>query len=136
LELLLLEPGYLAQIESAIDPAAITSPAAREIYDACRRLAATGEPPELGRLMVQFDDVDMKSLVVQLDESSAAKSSTDHERRLQDLVHAYEQRLEEDRRRKTLAAAQQDEASAPESLADFCQQSHSKHLREYERRKK
>ena len=136
LELLLVAPEYLARIEDAFAPEAIAAPAARQIYDAYRRLAADDDVPQLGQLMLQFDDPGMKNLVVQLDESSAAKSSADREQWLHDLIDTYERRHDEDRRRQTLATAQHDEASAEGLLADFCQQARTKHLSEYERRKK
>jgi DNA primase len=134
LELLLVAPEYLARIEDALDREAFTSPSALAIYDAYRRLAADDDVPELGQLMLQFDDPDMKSLVAQLDESSAAKASDDRERWLQGLVEAHQRRREENRQRQTLAAAQQDNASAEALAAEFFQRTRAKHLSEYERR--
>ncbi len=43
---------------------------------------------------------------------------------------------EETTRRADLAAARQSDASAEQLLAQFCEQAKSKHLNDYERRKK
>jgi DNA primase len=136
LELVLLAPDYLPRIEAAIEPSAIASTAARQIYDAYRRMAATGDALDPGRLMLQFDDPDMKSLVAQLDESSMAKSLDDRQRWLQGLIEAYQRRHDEDEQRKALATAQQDKTSAEALAAEFFQRSRAKHLSEYERRKR
>lgn len=136
LELLLLEPAFLPRIASAIEPTAITSDAARRIYDSCCRLAQHGGPCDFGRLLAAFDDPEMKSLLVQLDESCATKASADRERWFADLLETYRRRREEAERRVALAAARQNSGDAEDILARFCEQAKSKHLSEYERRKK
>ena len=90
----------------------------------------------VGRVLAEFDDPDMKSLVVQLDESCATKARADRERWLADLLDTHRRRSEEALHRSRLAAARQDTNEAEQLLASFCEQSKSKHLSEYERRKK
>jgi DNA primase len=136
LELVLLEPKYLARVESILESPPFESPIARQIYDACRRLLADGSPFEFGRLLAQFDEADIKSLLVQLDESCATKKAADRERWLQDLVDTDRRRRDEADRRRSLAAAQQNSGDAEQLLAQFLDQSKSKHRTEYERRKK
>jgi DNA primase len=136
LELVLLDPSVVRRIVVAIEPSAITSNTASRIFSACCRLVEDGWQNDFGRLLAEFDDPGMKNLLVQLDESSATKVSADRERWLADLLEANRRRREETQHRSRLAAARQDGDEAEQLLAQFCEQSKSKHLSEYERRKK
>jgi hypothetical protein len=71
---------------------------------------------------------------VQLDESSQAKASADREQWLQDLLATADRRRDERSRRQSLDDAQSGDAET--LLARFYQESRSKQLGEYERRKK
>ncbi len=136
LELLILDPSYTTRLQETIQLAAISSPAARVIFVACCRLAEQGESQDFGRLLAEFDDPAMKNLLVALDESAATKAEADRDRWLADLFETYRRRAEETQRRAVLAAARQSDASAEQLLAQFCEQTKSKHRNEYERRKK
>lgn len=136
LELLILDPSFVARVSAVVDPNSITSEAARQIYAACCRLSEDDWRDDFGRLLAEFDDPDMKSLLVQLDESCATKSSADRERWLADLIETHRRRGEKADHRQHLAAAREDAGEADQLLAQFCEQSKSKHLSDYERRKK
>jgi DNA primase len=136
LELALLDTVYLRRAREVIEPTAIKSNAARRIFGTICQLVESDGELDFGSLLAQFDDVETKSLLVELDESSATKQTADRERWWQDLVRSQHRGREEAARRATLAAAQQSTGDAEQLLADFCQQSKSKHLDEYERRKK
>jgi DNA primase len=135
LELVILEPTMVARLADVIEPTTISSPVARRIFIACCRLAEQGLN-DFGRLMVAFDEPAMKNLLVQLDESAATKTNADRERWFADLVETARRRGDESSRRATLFAARQSDASAEQLLAQFYEQSRSKHLSDYERRKK
>jgi DNA primase len=136
LELVLLDPAIVRRIVVAIEPSAISSTAASRIFAACYRLVEDGWQNDFGRLLAEFDDPGMKNLLVQLDESSATKTTADRERWLADLMETDRRRREETEHRARLAAARQDGDEAEQLLAKFCEQSKTKHLNEYERRKK
>jgi DNA primase len=136
LELLLIDPSLVSRVAGVVEPGAITSDAARRIYAACCRLPEEDWREDFGRLLAEFDDVETKSLLVQLDESCAAKASVDRERWLADVLETYGRRREEAGHRARLAAARQDASEAEQLLAQFCEQTKSKHLSDYERRKK
>jgi DNA primase len=136
LELVLLDPSILSRLQPMIDPAAVASVAGREIYATCCRLAGDGWQKDFGRLMAEFDDPNMKNLLVQMDESCQTKTLADRERWLADLLESHRRRGEESAHRHRLAAARQDGDNAEQLLAQFCEQSKSKHLSEYERRKR
>ena len=81
---------------------------------------------DFGRLLAEFDEPEMKSLLVQLDESCATKGTADRERWLADLLETHRRRDEEKDRRTYLAAARQSADNAEQLLAEFCEQAKSK----------
>jgi len=136
LELVFLDPSLVARLRPIIEPATMTSNAGRQIYAACCRLVEDGWQNDFGRLLAEFDDPAMKNLLVQLDESCQTKLTADRERWLADLLETSRRRGEETADRKRLAAARRQGSDAEQLLAQFCEQSKSKHLTEFERRKK
>jgi hypothetical protein len=136
LELLILQPHFINRLAEVVEPTALTSQAARFIYETCCRLVDRGQPCDFNRLMTEFDDPGLKNLLVSLDESCAIKESADAERWLADLLETYRKRQDESQRRLALAAARENSSDAEQLLARFCEQSKSKHLSDYERRKK
>jgi DNA primase len=136
LELVLADPTMLPRIALEIEPADFSSEIARRIYDACQRQHDDGGPFDFGRLLTDFDEPEVKNLLVELDESCAAKSTVDRERWWRDLSAAAQRRRDEQERRLALASAQQDPAEAERALDHFYQHSRTKNLSEYERRKK
>lgn len=136
LELIILDHTMLTRVADVIDSNSISSPVARRIYIGCCRLAEQGMYDDFGRLMAAFDDANIKNLLVQLDESAATKAKADRERWFADLLDSHRRRGESAGHRATLAAARQSDGDAEQLLAQFCEQSKSKHLSDYERRKK
>jgi DNA primase len=135
-ELLLAHPEYFARIHAAIDPDQIESELGRRVYTTWDRLAANDVGPELPQLLLEFDNPSMQSLLVGIDEAAAEKPTTEPERLLQDVLAGYARRQLDLNRRAVLAAARKDANSAEDLLAQFCEQTKSKHLSDYERRKK
>ena len=136
LELILLEPALFARIEAVVDAAAFESDVARAIFAACLRLAHDEQPIDFQHLAFAFDDAATKNVLVELDESSQAKAAADRQQWLHDLLAGAQRRQEAIARRRALAAAQQGPADAEALLERFYEQSRSKQLSEYERRKK
>jgi hypothetical protein len=91
---------------------------------------------DFGRLLAEFDHPEVKNLLVQLDDSCQTKAAADRERWLADILESYGRRGEETADRKRLAAARQNDENAEQLLAQYRELSRSKHLSEYERRKK
>ena len=134
LELILLDPAQLTRIEAAIEPEMFETEFAHRVYDTCRELFHQGQPLDFARLALEFDDPAAKSQLGAIDESSQAKASADREQWLQDLLASAERRGDDRHRRQTLQAAQGGDAEA--ILARFYEESRSKQLGHYERRKK
>jgi DNA primase len=136
LELVILDPTMIARVADVVEPAAISAPFARRIFAACCRLADEGAHEDFGRLLAAFDEPAMKNLLVELDESAAKKADADRERWLADVIDAQHRKSADAERRAALATARQSDDQAEQLLAQFCEQSKSKHRSDYERRKK
>jgi len=73
MELLVAYPECLPTVREAVDPRAITSRICRAIYETSCRLSDAGIQPTFDRLMLEFDQAAVKSLLVELDEGLVAK---------------------------------------------------------------
>jgi hypothetical protein len=100
LELLIAHPECLPIVRPQIGPRLLTAESARRIYQTCCRLADAGVVPSFDRLMLEFDQPTVKSLLVELDEGARAKGTrdADPETLLGELIKTF-QRKEADRQR-------------------------------------
>lgn len=137
LELVILDPAMLGRVAASIDPESISSPVARRIYNGCVRLAEQGMYGDFGRLMAAFDDENIKSLLVQLDDLAAEKSSANREDWFAGLIETQRRNSDAADKRASLAAARQiPDDDALQLLAQSIIQNRPKQLSDYERRKK
>lgn len=91
LEILIGHPQCVAVVRDEIRPEQLAHQGCRAIYAACCQLADEGIPPTFERLMLEFDDQAMKSLLVELDETGRAKGITEPEALLEDLMRRIQQ---------------------------------------------
>jgi DNA primase len=128
LELVLLAPGCLAQLREKISPEQLTSAAARAILTNC--YAWVGSSTSLfDRLLVQFDEPELKSLLVDLDERGRAKGESEIEAKLADVVARFRDRsAESEQRRQTsvLAERRVDEKTEVEILRKIIERERSR----------
>jgi DNA primase len=73
LELIIAHPECIESARSRIEIAWLSAAPCRRIYETCCRLADEGISPTFDRLMLEFDEPTVKSLLVELDEGGAAK---------------------------------------------------------------
>ena len=73
LELLIAHPECIESVRSRIAAEQLAAEPCRRIYETCCRLADEGVVPTFDRLMLEFDQPAIKSLLVELDESGQAK---------------------------------------------------------------
>jgi DNA primase len=92
LELLMRYPECLGAARAAIGMEQIASGGCRSVYAACCRLADAGVAPTFERLMLEFDDPGVKSLLVELDETGAARKIADPQGLLEELIKSFERR--------------------------------------------
>ncbi len=93
-ELLVVYPDTWLAARAAIALTALTSSALRRIYETGCRLLDVGVLPDFDRLILEFDDPSLKSLLVDLDEQGRAKGSRMAEpaELLKELFKAFQRR--------------------------------------------
>ncbi|OHB71444.1 MAG: DNA primase [Planctomycetes bacterium RBG_13_63_9] len=101
LELLIAHPPCLPAVRAGLEPEQVAPGQFRQIYETCCRLSDEGLAPDFDRLMLEFDEPAIKSLLVELDEAARAKKAardTDPETLIRELMRTVEQQ-EADRQR-------------------------------------
>jgi DNA primase len=104
LEAILCRPTCLSQIAGQIRAEDMQSEVSSLIYRLCLELWNGGETPSYERLMLQLEDLRAKSLLVELDEACRAKSETDRQLELEQILESYHRRKEDERNRVRIAA--------------------------------
>jgi len=88
LEILVGHPELVSQARAEIAGEQLAFEPARRIYQACCRLSDAGRTPTFDCLMLEFEDLTIKSLLVELDERGRAKEVTDPESLLASLIRS------------------------------------------------
>ena len=111
LELLIAHPECIESLRSRIAAEQLAAEPCRRIYETCCRLADKGTVPAFDRLMLEFDEPAIKSLLVELDESGQAKGrpAADPEPLLNDLIKNLEQKEIERQRPAQIVAPREGE---------------------------
>lgn len=104
IEILLQEPEAVSKIAESIAPGQLTDPICRQVFIKCRELSAAGETPHFDRLLLEFDDPAMKSLLVALDERGRDRGGSDLVNQLPDLLASFQLRNEKRERQHAMAA--------------------------------
>jgi DNA primase len=115
LELVLAAPAILDRLAESVKPNQIAANLARQVYVRALELRALGVPVDFHRLLLEFDDPQVKNLLVELDEQARLKPNVEFEVRLQDVLASFQRRVnaEEVRAQTTRLNAEQ----LPESEA-------------------
>ena len=100
LEVLVQYPQCVAPARAAIAAERIVSPSCRRIYETCCRLTDAGIEPTFAKLMLEFDQPALQSLLVDLEEQGHAKGNplTDPEALIKELIRGFQKREAEKRR--------------------------------------
>lgn len=106
LELLLVHPQQWALARTRLSAQQITAPPLRRFFETGCRLLDAGATPDFARLMLEFDEPSLKSLLVELDEQGRAKQSrlTDPPTLLQELVKTFHRKEVEKQRPSQIVA--------------------------------
>jgi DNA primase len=89
LEIILLEPEAVPAAAEVIRSEHLESTIARRIFSRCCELSGAGTTPEFSRLLLEFDEPMVKSLLVDLDEQGREKTSVEPAARLRELLDVY-----------------------------------------------
>jgi DNA primase len=112
LELVLLNPESMTAMAESIRADSLAAAHLRLIYARCCELASAGIRPDFERLMLEFDDERIKSLLVDVEEQARLKSAGDTAARLRDLLKWHQRKHEE------TAVQAQARALAEQALGD------------------
>ncbi len=94
LEVLLQDPGALPEIRNVVSPDDLPTADCRRLLERCFSLYDSGEAPTFERLLLEFDDPQMKSLLVRHDESGRAKHGAEFASVLRQLLADYRARAQ------------------------------------------
>jgi DNA primase len=122
LELLLTAPDVIERMASDVMPEDIEHPLAQNIFAMCLELKRAGRPFGFESLLLSFDDLESKSLLVRLDEESRAKRQSDVAQRVSDLLQAVRRRRFQEQERKDralLASGHLSQQQELESLSNY-----------------
>ncbi len=89
LQILLQAPDRLDEIRREIDPEQFRCPRRREIFVRACVLSGAGVVPTFEQLMLEFDELEMKALLVQLDDERRAMHRNDLAKELKDLLQTF-----------------------------------------------
>ncbi len=107
-ELLIAFSELLDQAREVFSAEQITEAPLKQIYETICRLAEEGTTPDFDRLMLEFDQADMKNLLVELDQSPRIEGITDPVPLLKELIENYK-RTKSDKQHPSQLAALKDE---------------------------
>ncbi len=89
MELLVRHPECLPALRAVLRPEALDHPACRLVFQTACRLLDEGIEPGFDRLVLEFEDPVLKSLLVEWDENAAEKQVTDPQPVLEELIRSY-----------------------------------------------
>jgi hypothetical protein len=89
LEILIRHPQCLALARETLRAEQLGSRRCRAIFETLCRLSDAGQTPTFDRLMLEFDDPAIKSLLVDLEEVGSAKGVTEPEAVLKQWISAF-----------------------------------------------
>jgi len=117
-ELLIVYPETWSVARAAISPGQLVSLALRKIYETGCRLLDVGVLPGFDRLILEFDDPSLKSLLVDLDEQGRAKGSqtADPVESLTELLRAFQRREVEKQQPGRLVALREQNLAEDQEL--------------------
>ncbi|HEX4146303.1 MAG TPA: DNA primase [Pirellulales bacterium] len=117
LELVVAAPIILGRAAESVKPSQFNAPFAREIYSRALDLAAAGVTPDFPRLLLEFDDPQVKNLLVELDEQARQKPAVEIDARLQDVLASFQHRVGTAQMQTDTARLKQQQLSDDEALA-------------------
>jgi hypothetical protein len=102
----------MLRIVEAVPPEALQSAACRSIYVLGAQLAQAGVEPAFERLILECEEPDVRKLLFELDESSRAKSGSDRQLELDQILESYRRRKEDVEHHQTVVALCKEESEA------------------------
>jgi DNA primase len=130
LEIVVQRPELIERVLQVMGPDELGSEVCRRICLACHDLLEYEGEVDFHRLLVSFDEPEIKSLLVDLDERGSMKQSSPVDERLELLLAGLRRRKQEAESRRRLAALRDrntDEQEGVKLLLEAIQQERSRH---------
>jgi DNA primase len=109
------------QVFDAVSRDDLATPAAKTLYSKCLELHALGESADFQRLLLEFDDLQVKTLLVELDAQAHALGSAEIDTRLADILASFRRRRDDHARRAHTAALKTNQLQEDEALSILLQ---------------
>ncbi|REJ68094.1 MAG: DNA primase [Planctomycetota bacterium] len=125
IEILLQEPEAVSRAAESLRPEAIQDARLRTIYAKCCELLEAGVSAELDRLLLEFEDPAMQSMLVKLDEAGRERGGSDLAAQLPDVLESLARRRERHEQRRLTTAMKEkrfDQQEEVEQLEDMFRQ--------------
>jgi len=119
LEILICHPQLVPTARAAIGGEQFARGPVRRVYEACCRLSDAKTGPTFERLMLEFDDSSIKSLLVDLEEEGRNKAVTDPETLLKELLKRRKTQLQDPARMAAFRDEGLDESQTDEMLKEL-----------------
>lgn len=126
LELLLLEPESITEVAAVVRADDLKSPLCGRILTRSVDLARHGVTPDFHRLLLEFDEPEIKDLLVRCDEQGRSKAERCAQKGdfsvrqcIQKLLESYRRREEDQHRRGQIAAIKEHRVDAGEEVELF-----------------
>jgi hypothetical protein len=100
----MLVPDAMPRIVETVRVERLSSQSVRQVFVACCELSRRGSLPTLDRLLNEFEQPAIHSLLVELDDRGHARGSSDATTRLERLLETLRNREENRRHREQVAA--------------------------------
>jgi hypothetical protein len=119
---LVLQSAQVAtRVFDAVTSDDLPSAAAKLLYGKCLQLHASGQSPDFDRLLLEFDDLQVKTLLVELDARAQALGSAEIDVRLTDLLAGFDRRRQQRGRQAQHAALRTNQLQEDEALSILLQ---------------
>lgn len=117
LELLVRAPAHPLLVEGLVELDHLQNELARRLFARWRQLTAAGVLADQPRLLLEFDDAEIKTVLVELDDLAARKPLDDVTAAIRDVAAALERRRHSSRRHSSLAALKDGKLAEDDALA-------------------
>jgi hypothetical protein len=121
MSILIRWPDAITRVMHAIEPEELQNQVCREVYLLCCRLSDEGLVGNFDRLLLEFDDQQVKNLLVDLDELGQRRGAPDYEALLRDVLAGFERRKQQPWRHAQTAALKEKRLEEDEELAFLLQ---------------
>jgi DNA primase len=116
MEILLEHPECLPVLVEELTVDWLVSPISRQVVEQCFAWHMEGETIDFARLLLEFDDRQVKNLLVELDENARAKGAVEFNGRLKDVLEEFRRRENERQARSSVSAIRQGDLDFADQL--------------------